>query len=161
MPWNVVVRWCTGTNCLWLSLNQAAEAALRTTGWRRRSRFRSLQPPSQACCTAFLLFSAGLSSPSLGETEHIWSCSHEAKHGASPAPSQHHKRAHTHKHPHMCVPQWDGTEEFVSHSSFVQTGPQHWTYIFINAGRSFYSGKELFYLKKILPTEVPFKSFLN
>ena len=87
--------------------HRAVVGASRTRGWRRRrSRFSSC---SGAAALSILLQSSlhpppwgVLSSPSLKETEHIWSRSHGAKNGASPAMSQHHKHTHGSTHTRCC-----------------------------------------------------------
>lgn len=101
MPWNLVVRW--GIDTKWQSLIQLRQ---RWGQWGggvggHVSVPRSGSSSLSAMLQSFPPLLVQLNSPSQRETEHIWSRSHGAKHGASPAPSQHHKHTQKHIHTHM------------------------------------------------------------
>lgn len=110
--------------------HRAVQGALRTTGWRRREAEKvTFQFPCSSLSSLSILLRSFphplplgvLRSPSHRETDHIWSRSHGAKHGAS----QHHRNTHTQRHKLVPVrPEMlpcGGTKEFSACSLFMHT----------------------------------------
>lgn len=133
-------------------------------GWWRRTRscFAFLQRPSSRLFLLqnflLLLFFLWVCwAVPHRETEPIWSCSHGAKHGASPSLNKHHKhtRTHTEKHTRPWMSQDVmpcGVNEDAFLSSFIQT--EGLKYLTSRQRVTLLKQKNLFYRSAL-------KSFLN
>lgn len=157
-----------------MTVTHTVEAALRTMGWRSwRSRFSSPQ--------RFLLslsHAAELSS-SFGSVEQSFTERDRAhlepqpwgqtrrQPSSQPTP-QTHTETHTHTYVLKCCRVMALNSLSLTRHLCKQEAKQYFMYIFINAESYFYSVQQsrqrvilLQKKKKILPTEVLFKSFLN